>query len=176
MTGVRVVGGTSAARSGARYGAVLAVWAVLGVATSASALPITGGPMYTLPGGGSCTVSGTPTITSPNGATVTCTGVNLAAHSNVYFGIRNDINVNGNTMTGAAPSGAAVFGFSTSGASSITYTSTTSFTSASGAVSPATQTVSNRLILRSPVARRRWCRPAGRRRTTATAPSSGCSS
>ena len=125
MKNVRVFGGTSAARSSARQGAMLAVLAVLGVATSAPALVITGGPTYTLPGGGSCTVSGTPTITSPNGATVTCTGVNLGAHSNVYFGIRNDTNANGNTMTGAAPAGAAVFGFSTSGATSITYTSST---------------------------------------------------
>ncbi|MDX2170237.1 MAG: hypothetical protein SF182_24410, partial [Deltaproteobacteria bacterium] len=59
--------------------AVLVLFALTG---SASALTITGGPVYSLPGGGTCTVSGTPSITSPNGATVTCTGVNLAAHSN----------------------------------------------------------------------------------------------
>ena len=57
-----------------------------------------------------------------SGATITCTGVNLGAHSNVYFGIRNDINANGNTMTGASPTGGAVFGFSSSAATSITYT------------------------------------------------------
>ena len=34
---------------------------------------------------------------------MSCTGVNLAAHTKVYFGIRNTLNVNGNTMTGTAP-------------------------------------------------------------------------
>ncbi|MDX2167728.1 MAG: hypothetical protein SF182_11715, partial [Deltaproteobacteria bacterium] len=61
---------------------ISAVVLVLAYASSAAALTITGGPVYSLPGGGTCTVSGTPSITSPNGATVTCTGVNLAAHSN----------------------------------------------------------------------------------------------
>src|SRR2546429_5255658 len=39
----------------------VAVLAVLGVAARASALTITGGPGYTLPGGGSCSPSGTAT-------------------------------------------------------------------------------------------------------------------
>src|SRR2546429_7629096 len=37
----------------------VAVLALLGVAARASALTITGGPGYTLPGGGSCSPSGT---------------------------------------------------------------------------------------------------------------------
>ena len=142
MTNVRVLGGTSTAHGGARPGALLALLAVLGAATSAPALIITGGPVYNLPGGGSCTVSGSPALAS--GATITCTGVNLAAHSNVYFGIRNDINVNGNTMTGANPSGAAVFGYSTSAASSITYTSATTVNNAQVS---STQAVTSTLVL-----------------------------
>jgi hypothetical protein len=122
--------------------ALVALAAVLGGATSAPALIITGGPVYSLPGGGSCSVSGEPGRGS--GATITCSGVVLGAHSNTYFGIKNDTNANGNTMTGVSPSGAAVFGFSTSGASSITYTSSTTLNNQLGS---ATQAVSNTLVL-----------------------------
>ena len=66
------------------------------------------------PGGGSCSISGIASQTG--GATMSCTGVNLGAHTKVYFGIRNDTNVNGNTMTGTAPAAgsAAVFRYSSS--------------------------------------------------------------
>src|SRR5262249_8370546 len=80
--------------------------------------------VYVLPGGGSCSVSGTnPSLST---VTISCSSVNLSSHSRVYFGIKNDVNANGNTMTGAAPaSGAGVYGFSGSSASTITYASTT---------------------------------------------------
>ena len=90
----------------------LAAWSV---AATAPALVITGGPVYSLPGGGSCTITGEPARGS--GATISCTGVNLSAHSNVYIGIRNDTNPNGNTMTGATPSGGSIFTFSGAGSS-----------------------------------------------------------
>ena len=151
MSDVRGFGGNEAAsinatsrRRRAHRLAVLAGLVTLGLATSAPALVITGGPVYGLPGGGSCTVSGDPS--KGTGATISCTGVNLSAHSNVYFGIRNDTNVNGNSMTGATPSGAAVFGFSSSGATSITYASSTTVNNA--LVSP-TQAVTSTLILSS---------------------------
>ena len=86
----------------------VAVLAVLGVGARASALTITGGPVYTLPGGGSCALSGTATSAS-GGGTWTCTGVNTSAHTHVYFGMRVDLNANGNTMTGVTPSGGSVF-------------------------------------------------------------------
>ncbi len=97
----------------------------LGGAARASAVVVSTGPVYTLPGGGSCTVSGSPCRTG--GALVSCTGVNLAAHTKVYFGIRNDQFVIGNTMnnSAAAPASAAVFRFSTNTASSITYARST---------------------------------------------------
>src|SRR5512139_4129750 len=119
------------------------VLALLGVASSASALVITAGPTYSLPGGGSCTVSGAPCLTG--GATVSCTGVALGSHSNVYFGIRNDLNVIGNTMTGAAPVGGsvAVFRYSSNTTSSITYASSTTVADQIHG----TQTVSNQLVL-----------------------------
>ena len=106
-----------------------AVLVGLGLATtSASALVITGGPTYTLPGGGTCTVTtGVPGIGS--GATVNCTGVNLAAHSNVYFGIKNNTNVNGLALDGSGPSGTEIFGFSSAAGSTITYTSSGNVTS-----------------------------------------------
>ena len=128
-----------------KHGAIIAVLALLVGASSASGLVITGGPTYSLPGGGSCIVSG---ITSTgSGAIVSCTGIALASHTNVYFGIRNDLNVNGNTMTGAAPGSgsAAVFRSSSTGASNISYTSTTTVTSNNGALG--TDTVTSTLSL-----------------------------
>jgi hypothetical protein len=120
-----VVGGARRTAGVAR-GALMAVGLLVGWVTMGSALTITGGPVYTLPGGGSCTVSGTTTLAG--GATVSCTGVNLGAHSNVYFGIKNNTIVNGNTMTGSAATAgsAAVFTWLSNTASSITYESTTS--------------------------------------------------
>lgn len=127
-----------------RHGTLFGIVALL-TASSASGLVITGGPVYSLPGGGSCSISGIASRTG--GATASCTGVNLASHTNVYFGIRNDTNVNGNTMTGAAPgaSSAAVFRISSTTSSSITYTSTTTVVSAVPAFG--TDTVTSRLVL-----------------------------
>ena len=69
--------------------AAVAVLVLLGMAARASALVTTGGPVYTLPGGGSCTTSGTAASQS-GGATWTCTGVNTSGHTHVYFGMRVD--------------------------------------------------------------------------------------
>src|SRR5215475_3433158 len=93
---------------------ILATLVWLGLASNASALILTGGPVYSLPGGGSCTVTGIASQTG--GATVSCVGVNLSAHTHVYLGIRNITNVNGNTMTGTAPAGGsgAVFAYASS--------------------------------------------------------------
>jgi len=122
----------------------VAVLAVLGVAGRASALTTTGGPVYTLPGGGSCSLSGTATSAS-TGGTWTCTGVNTSAHTHVYFGMRVDTNANGNTMTGATPAAGSVF-------SSVTGTTATSITYDGSTTTVAdqvngTQTVTNRLVL-----------------------------
>lgn len=105
--------------------ALLGIVAMLGLASSASALILTGGPTYSLPGGGGCSVTGISSRTG--GATITCTGVNLGAHTKVYFGLRNDNGPNGNTMTGVDPaaSSADVFRFLSTGVSTITYTSST---------------------------------------------------
>jgi hypothetical protein len=72
--------------------------------------------------------------------------VNLAAHTHVYFGIRNDSNVNGNTMTGTAPTSGsgAVFRFLNNTASSISYDS--SQTTIADQVN-GTQVVNNSLVL-----------------------------
>lgn len=125
--------------------AIVGVLACLAVSSKAPALILSGGPEYLLPGGGSCTVSGVACQTS--GALVTCSGVNLAAHTKVYFGIRNDTNVNGNTMTGVdpAPGSSAVFRFSSDTVNSITYTSSTTVSSLIPALG--TTAVSNQLVL-----------------------------
>lgn len=131
--------------AGRRWGVLVAAGLLVSAVfvSRAPALIITGGPSYTLPGGGSCSVSG---ITSDGaGATLTCTGVNLAAHTKVYWGIRNDLTPNGNTMTGVNPaaSSAAVFRYDSSTATSITYTSTTTISD----VFHGSHTVNNRLTL-----------------------------
>lgn len=122
---------------------ILAMLVWLCVASSASALTLTGGPVYTLPGGGSCTLSGVACQTG--GATLACTGVSVAAHTHVYFGIKNNSNVNGTTMTGTNPTAGspAVFDYASSSANSITYTSTTTIADQLNG----TQPVNNQLIL-----------------------------
>src|SRR5438132_5590869 len=124
--------------------AMTAVAVLAGLAPRASALTITGGPVYTLPGGGSCSLSGTATSAS-TGGTWTCTGVNTSAHTHVYFGMRVDTNANGNTMTGATPAAGSVF-------SSVTGTTATSITYDGSTTTVAdqvngTQTVTNQLVL-----------------------------
>jgi hypothetical protein len=127
--------------------AILAVAvALLGAASSAPALTLTGGPVYSLPGGGSCTVSGVASRLT--GATVSCTGVNLGAHTNVYFGIRNDSNVNGLAMDGSGPSGSEIFTtFVSSTASSISYSSSGFVTSLFVDPALGTDPVSNTLLV-----------------------------
>jgi hypothetical protein len=125
--------------------AACAAIALLGAPSRGAAVILSGGPTYNLPGGGSCSVSGIPSV--GGGATLTCTGINLAAHTKVYLGIRNDTNVNGNTMTGVNPvaGGPEVFRFLTSNANSITYESDTSINSAVPAFG--SDPVENRLVL-----------------------------
>ncbi len=145
FTGGRVPRGpiTGALQRAAQHAFLAAL--LLGLASSASALTIHGGPTYAPPGGGSCVVSGTPCASG--GATVTCSGLNPSAVRFLYFGLRNDQSVNGDTMTGtsgpAAGSG-AVFRISSAGGSSITYTGTTSIPDAISGTSP---TVSTQLLL-----------------------------
>ncbi len=140
---VRASGGMS---RGAYLGSRLAlagVFLLFWLSSSASALIISGGPVYSLPGGGSCTASGTASATG--GATVSCTGINLGAYTRVYFGIKNNTVPNGNTMTGSAPvaGSGAIFTWLSNTANSITYQSTTTVADQVNG----SQTVSNRLVL-----------------------------
>src|SRR5256885_7231918 len=80
----------------------VAVLAVLGVGARASALTITGGPVYTLPGGGSCVLGGTAASASAGGAWAG-TGGDTNAHTHAYFGMRGDTHPHRHTMTGAPP-------------------------------------------------------------------------
>ena len=127
-------------------GATVMALVLVTVASNAGALIVDGGPFYAGSGGvsGSCTVSGTPSLSG--GAMITCTGLNPNNFQNLYFGIRNDQFVNGETMTGVAPaanSGAVYRIAGTSGNSQITYAGTTSvFDSVSG-----THSVTTNLVL-----------------------------
>src|SRR5262245_12998093 len=76
----------------------LGIIAVVGLASNAAALTITGGPSLSPPGGATCSVSGTPCQTG--GATVTCTGLNTSAVRFLYFGVRADNFVQGDSETG----------------------------------------------------------------------------
>ena len=127
------------------HGALLSALALLTPASDAAALVITGGPTYSLPGGGSCTVSNVHSRST--GATVTCTGVNLGVHSNVYFGIKNNTSVNGIAYDGSGPSGGEIFGFSSAGGSSITYTASGNITSLITAPALGTDVVSTTLTI-----------------------------
>jgi len=119
-----------------------AIVVLAGLASSATALVITGGPTYTLPGGGSCTVTGDPAIGSA--ATVNCTGVSLASHSNVYFGIKNNTTALGNVLDDNGPTGGENWNFSSGTGSSIAYTAATTVNNVLGS---ATQAASTRLTV-----------------------------
>jgi hypothetical protein len=106
--------------------------AVLGAAKPAAAIVITGGPSYTPGGGWSCT---TPTAGSEKlagGATYNCSGT-AGAFSNLYIGIKNNNVPAGTVPIGekmdsngtTEPSGAAIFAWSTEGATTIVYTGST---------------------------------------------------
>jgi hypothetical protein len=124
------------------WAAIIGALALIGLVSHASALILSGGPVDTLPGGGTCTLSGVPS--SSTGGTVSC-NVNLGAHTKVYFGIRNDVQVSGNTMTGSAATAAsaAVFRFASNTSSTITYTSATTIPD----LNHGTQPVTSRLVL-----------------------------
>ena len=102
----------------------LALVAVLGLAPSASAIVVSGGPATVPPGGGSCGVtvnancngSSCPAPSGTGGVTVTCSGLNLAAMRNRYYGINTapsgSNGPNGNSMQGTTPAGSEIFRFS----------------------------------------------------------------
>jgi len=100
----------------------------------------------TSPVTGSCMVTGIPC--QAGGATITCTGLNPSLFANLYFGIRNDQVVNGETMTGTAGPVANSHDFNffeISGADTIRYTGTTTITDYEQSV---TDTVDTLLQLR----------------------------
>jgi hypothetical protein len=115
--------------------------AVVALASSASALPISGGPFYAGSGGVNGVCNATGNACSTAGATVTCTGLNPSLYQNLYFGIRNDLFVNGVKQVGTAGPVAGTDQFKT-GTASITYTGTTTVFHDGG-----TQAVNTKLIL-----------------------------
>src|SRR5581483_12423826 len=123
----------------------LALLAVFGVATSASAIVISGGPSTTPFGGGSCVVTTQATCNGSaciaadgaGGVVVTCSGLNVAAAGlrHLYYGINNAPIAgnapNGDSMQGAAPTGTEVFRYSSNnGSNAITYAGATKINNA----------------------------------------------
>lgn len=133
-----------------RLTGTVATLAVFGIASSAAALVIDGGPTYAPPGGGSCSVS--PAVDSTHGpsetggVTVTCSGLSPSSLAALYFGIRNDNFVQGDSElgTGGPTAGTNQFTVSSTTASSITYTGTTTIFDV---VTAANHTVSTQLVL-----------------------------
>src|SRR6188508_1674023 len=93
------------------------------IASSASALPIHGGPLYAGGGGVTGTCSATGNACSNAGATVTCSGLNASSFQNLYYGIRNDQQVSGLKEAGNAGPVAGTDQF-VSGVGSIRYSGT----------------------------------------------------
>src|SRR5206468_4439063 len=114
------------------------------MATSASAIVISGGPTTAPPGGGSCSVtSGTaPHLTG--GVTVTCSSLNVGFYRHLYYGINNaPISANGDSMQSHNPvTGTEIFRYSSNnGSNSITYGNTTSiFNQQTGSSSSVSET------------------------------------
>jgi hypothetical protein len=80
------------------------------------------GPASATGVGGTCTVTGNPCATG--GATVSCNGLNPGSYRDLYYGVRNDQFVLGETMAGVSgpqPSSAAVFRHSNAQGTLITY-------------------------------------------------------
>jgi hypothetical protein len=111
--------------------------------TPTATIPLSGGPAYAAPGGGGCVAGGFPSLLG--GAVLTCFGLDPTAVAALYFGLRNDQTVIGETMTGAAPAPAspAVFRFGNATDDSLVYVgSTTVFDAIAG-----TRNVSTTLTL-----------------------------
>jgi hypothetical protein len=80
------------------------------------------GPVAPAGVGGTCTITGNPCAVG--GATVSCTGLNPGAFRDLYYGVRNDQVVSGETMAGTsgpAPLSASVFRHSSGEGNVITY-------------------------------------------------------
>jgi hypothetical protein len=113
----------------------------------------TRGPAYVagLPNGGTCNVTGSPCMTG--GATVTCSGLSPSSFEDLFFGLRNDQFVLGETLSGNSgptPSSPAVFRHSGGAGTVITYLgaenpAATTIFKASAPVGP--QNVATRLLL-----------------------------
>ncbi|MDJ0864785.1 MAG: thrombospondin type 3 repeat-containing protein [Myxococcota bacterium] len=97
--------------------------AALFLATPAWAIQIDEGPSDSPPGVESQSFSGLPDTGS--GLTVTYTDVDLEQTANLYFGIRNDRDVNGFSMDGSGISGDEIFRFASLTATSVVYSGTT---------------------------------------------------
>lgn len=93
-------------------------------ASTALAIVIDGGPTYTPPGFGASGSAGIgPDVGS--GLTFNFTGLDLGQTANLYYGIKNDVYVNGFSMDGGAISGGEIFTFDSISGNSIIYTGST---------------------------------------------------
>lgn len=117
-------------------------------ATTADALTLSGGPVYSPPGGGSCTYTGVPT--QAGGALLSCSGLNPGALSNLYFGLRNDTNPLGDTMAGTSgpvAGSAAIFRATSAGGAVVNYAASTPSTTIFNVLTGASQNVNTFLKL-----------------------------
>ena len=106
---------------------------ILHTSAASAAIIIDGGPTYTPPGAGTETQSGTgPAFAS--GLTYSYTGIDLNQTQNLYYGIKNDMFVNGFSTDGGAISGSEIFSFSSSGSNTIVYTGSSNIETIAGGI------------------------------------------
>ena len=93
-----------------KWGAIIVPMLFLSHASTASAITIDVGPVYTPPGAGTETVSGSPDVAG--GMTISYAGIDLSQTENLYFGMRDDLWPNGFSANGGAITGSELFIFS----------------------------------------------------------------
>jgi hypothetical protein len=107
-----------------KFKGIATVMALLLLASSSSAIEIDVGPTYAPPGMGTEIVEGDPDTSG--GMTIAYRGVDPSQTANLYFGIRNDLWLNGFSMDGSEISDREIFRFDlVGGIDQILYTGTT---------------------------------------------------
>jgi len=106
---------------------------LLHASTASAAIIIDGGPTWTPPGAGTETTSGTGTAFA-GGLTYSYTGIDLDQTANLYYGIKNDLYLNGFSTDGGGISGSEIFRFSSAGVNSIVYTGSSNMQTITGGI------------------------------------------
>jgi hypothetical protein len=105
---------------------------LLNASTASAAIIIDGGPTWTPPGAGTEIASGSPAFSG--GLTYSYTGMDLSQTENMYYGIKNDLYLNGFSTDGGSISGTEIFSFVSASANSIVYSGSSNIETTTGGV------------------------------------------